>query len=67
MTSEPRRDAAPTSIEPPAPVAGGRRFLGAYRPPRPIAEMTDDELDAYAAHLADAFAAAASKAKEEKG
>ena len=66
MTSEPERDPAPTSTEPTALVAGRRRFLGAFRPPRSIAEMTDDELDAYAAHLADAFAAAASKATEEK-
>jgi hypothetical protein len=28
--------------------SSGRRFLGVWRPPKPVSEMTDEELDAFA-------------------
>jgi hypothetical protein len=31
---------------------GGKRLLGMIRPPKPIAKMTDDEIAAFAEHLA---------------
>lgn len=43
-----------------------KKFLGAFVPPKPIDEMTDEELTAFAEAVGDAMAGAAKKVEPVK-